>query len=104
MNTKAIKIFRRDPMYKKFMRHAKKITKDLSGSRPFLEGVLHKANGNLYATNSHVLYLGKVFNDNPPVEDVFIKATCCELVEKLHDVYRLLPYKILGFIHRINVP
>jgi len=90
-------------MYKKFMRHAKKITKDLSGSRPFLEGVLHKANGNLYATNSHVLYLGKGFNDNPPVEDVVITPTGRELEEKFPDVSRLLPDNTPGFRNTIKV-
>lgn len=46
--------------YKTFMKHAAKVTTgEHIATRPTLQGVYHKADGTLYATDSHRLYIAK---------------------------------------------
>jgi len=42
--------------YSTFIKHAEKVAKSASASRPILKGVHHSAEGHLYATDSHRLY------------------------------------------------
>lgn len=43
--------------YVTFMKHAEKVTKNVSASRPVLQGVLHKETCELIVTDSHRLYV-----------------------------------------------
>lgn len=76
--------------YVTFMKHAQKVTKAVSKSRPVLGGVIHR-DGNLAVTDSHRLYFatdayeGEEKNVNP--------KTGAEIVDGNYpDVSRLIPY------------
>lgn len=87
------------------MRHAKRIAKDLSADkdRPVLKGVLHFPNGDLAATNSHVLYLGRGIHDKELQENTVITPEGKTLDLKYPEVGRLLPTDEANFIETIDV-
>lgn len=78
-------------MYKKFMKHAKKVAVDLSGQRPILTGVNHFTNGDLAATNSHVLYYGEGIHDKTLNEDTVYTPSGALIEGKYPNILRLMP-------------
>lgn len=80
-------------MYKKFIKHAKKIAKDFSvkKERPVLEGIYHFINGDLAATNSHVLYLGKAIHEKELLENEVITPGGKTLDLEYPEIERLIP-------------
>lgn len=92
-------------MYKKFIKHAKKIAKDLSSNKdkPVLCGVVHLPNGDLAATNSHVLYLGKGIHDMELLEEKVITPEGKTLDLKYPEIGRLIPDNSTAYTETINV-
>ncbi len=80
-------------MYKKFIKHAKKVAKDITDekARPVLEGVLHLVNGDAAATNSHVLYYAKEIHDKELQEDAVITPGGKTLDLEYPNIERLIP-------------
>lgn len=77
--------------YKKFMKHAEKVTKGLPDTRPILKGVNHDDNGTLTVTDSHRLY--QAHNVNAPKNAVLDAVTGEPIEGNYPDTYRLIPYK-----------
>lgn len=78
-------------MYKKFMKHAKKVAVDFGGNRPILTGINHFSNGDLAATNSHVLYYAEGLHDKKLDEDTVYSPTGVEIEGQYPNIGRLLP-------------
>lgn len=77
--------------YVKFMKHAEKVTKAVSASRPVLKGVHHAEDGSLAVTDSHRLYVAKNAHTNTAGEIIDPK-TGGKIDGNYPDVSRLLPY------------
>lgn len=77
--------------YATFVKHAEKVTKSASTSRPILKGVHHAENANIYVTDSHRLYiLENGFKTDTPFTN---NPKTGELIEGNYpDCSRLLPY------------
>ncbi|MFS0562586.1 hypothetical protein AB1K91_17810 [Terribacillus sp. 179-K 1B1 HS] len=77
--------------YVTFMKHAEKVTKKASASRPTLKGVYHAEDGSLAVTDSHRLYYA---TDAHQRQDAAIldPKTGEEIGGAYPDVTRLLPY------------
>lgn len=76
--------------YVTFMKHAEKVTKAASTSRPVLKGVYHASCGSLIVTDSHRLYLAKNSHLNAASEIVYPK-TGARIDGTYPDVSRLIP-------------
>ncbi|NYV67601.1 hypothetical protein HYI36_20185 [Bacillus sp. Gen3] len=77
--------------YVKFMKHAEKVTKAVSTSRPVLKGVHHAEDGSLAVTDAHRLYVAKNAHANTAGEIIDPK-TGGAIEGNYPDVTRLLPY------------
>lgn len=77
--------------YVKFMKHAEKVTKAASASRPVLKGVHHAEDGSLAVTDSHRLYVAKNAHTNT-AGDIIDPKTGGTIEGNYPDVSRLLPY------------
>lgn len=75
--------------YKKFSKHAEKVTKNACKSRPILKGIHHDDKGTLSVTDSFRLYQAR--NVNAPRNVVLDGVTGEEIEGKFPDVERLLP-------------
>ena len=78
--------------YVTFMKHAEKVTKGVSASRPILQGVQHKLDGSLVVTDSHRLYIAKNGHTNES-ESVVNPKTGEAIDGNYPDVSRLTPLK-----------
>lgn len=88
--------------YIKFMKHASKITKKVTGSRPVLKGVMHRENGSLIVTDSHRLY--QVNNAYDTTEDVLKDPKTGGVIEGNYpETSRLLPENEGEFTVKVNV-
>ncbi|MEK4970674.1 hypothetical protein MKX29_24020 [Cytobacillus sp. FSL R7-0696] len=76
--------------YITFMKHAEKVAKAASSSRPVLKGIYHAENGDAIVTDSHRLY---VANNCQSAQDTsIINPKTGEKIDGSYpDVYRLLP-------------
>ncbi|MGE0981493.1 hypothetical protein [Bacillus cereus] len=92
-----------DIPYLTFMKHAEKVTKGVSGSRPMLKGVNHKSDGTLIVTDSYRLYVAKKGHTNETTSTINPKTG--ESIEgNFPDVSRLIPDKRnVKFIASLNV-
>mgnify|MGYP000975234027 CR=1 FL=1 len=77
--------------YATFVKHAEKITKSASTSRPILKGIHHAENSNVYVTDSHRLY---VLENGFKTDDPFTQnpKTGEHIEGNYPDCSRLLPY------------
>ncbi len=76
--------------YTVFMKHAEKITKKVSASRPVLKGVHHTDGGDLVVTDAHRLYLAK--NAQSQQDGSIVCPTTGQQIEGSYpDVHRLIP-------------
>lgn len=78
-------------MYKKFIKHAKKVAVDLGGTRPILTGINHFTNGDLAATNSHVLYYGEGLHDKDLTKDTVYSPSGTLIEGNYPNISRLMP-------------
>jgi hypothetical protein len=77
--------------YVTFMKHAEKVTKKASPSRPTLKGVYHAEDGSLAVTDSHRLYYATDAHQRQDAVNLDPK-TGEEIDGAYPDVKRLLPY------------
>lgn len=78
--------------YVKFLKHAAKVTKGVSGARPILTGVCHFEDGSLAVTDSHRLYYAT--NVIETSKQVVKHPTTGEVIEGNYpEIKRLLPDK-----------
>jgi DNA polymerase III sliding clamp (beta) subunit (PCNA family) len=75
--------------YVTFMKHAEKVTKTASASRPALKGVFHSKEGSLIATDSHRLYVAK--NAHAGDRKLIDAKTGASIEGNYPDVSRLIP-------------
>lgn len=76
--------------YTVFMKHAEKVTKSATASRPILKGVCHDVDGSVVATDSHRLY--KLENGFKTDEKTVIEPKTGATIDGNYpDVSRLLP-------------
>jgi DNA polymerase III sliding clamp (beta) subunit (PCNA family) len=89
--------------YVTFIKHAEKVTKSVSASRPVLKGVYHEKGGSLIVTDSHRLYVAKNSHANSLGEIVNPKTG--EVIDGNYpDVSRLIPDKYdAKFTLKMNV-
>lgn len=78
--------------YVTFIKHAEKVTKTASASRPVLKGVHHAKGGSLVVTDSHRLYLAKKAHSNE-LDEVVDPKTGGVIDGNFPDVSRLIPDK-----------
>lgn len=76
--------------YVTFMKHAQKVAKTVSASRPVLKGVHHAPDGSLVVTDSHRLYLAKGLHTNEAGE-ITDPKTGAVIEGNYPDVSRLIP-------------
>ncbi len=85
------------------MKHAEKVTKGMSASRPILKGVQHNSDGSLVVTDSRRLYIANNGHTNES-ESVINPKTGEEIDGNYPDVSRLTPLKCdAKFTTYINV-
>jgi DNA polymerase III sliding clamp (beta) subunit (PCNA family) len=75
--------------YKVFMKHAEKVTKNASETRPVLKGVMHLENGTAVVTDSHRLYVAKSIHDRQ--EGAVITPAGKKVDGNYPDVFRIVP-------------
>ncbi|NYV67602.1 hypothetical protein HYI36_20190 [Bacillus sp. Gen3] len=78
--------------YVTFMKHAEKVTKTASASRPILKGVFHSDDGSLIVTDSHRIYFAKNAHTNG-AESVIDPKTGANIDGNYPDCSRLIPDK-----------
>ncbi len=91
-------------LYKKFMTHAKKVTRNAEKVNPakkVLRGVFHRQNGSLVVTDSHRLYM--LMGAYEGEETVINPVTNTRINDKYPEVDRLFPYNNHGFSSSLNV-
>lgn len=75
--------------YKRFITHAKRVTRSEHISRPVLKGVNHFEDGSAVVTDAHRLYLVKDIHEKGP--GVLDPYTNKKIEKSYPDVFRLLP-------------
>lgn len=76
--------------YVTFLKHAQKVTKTASASRPILKGVYHAPDGSLAVTDSHRLYFAKNAHSNAEPQTIDPK-TGAVIDGNYPEVSRLIP-------------